>query len=203
MFQFPIHIVDDEEDIRDALSLLLTSVGYEVVLHENGESLLSNCKPNDLATILLDVRMPNMSGLSVQKKLLEAGHVQPIIFMSGHGDIAMAVEAVKNGALDFLEKPFRDVLLFDAVERSFLRLKEESVQNIEKNEIQAVVVTLTSRELDVMNAVAEGLSNKVIARNLNISPRTVEIHRAHVFEKLDVDNAQQLIRKLAMVGLLN
>ncbi len=202
MPQFPIHIVDDEEDIRDALSLLLISVGYEVVLHENGASLLSGCKPNDLATILLDVRMPNMSGLSVQDKLIQAGHVQPIIFMSGHGDIAMAVEAVKKGAMDFLEKPFRDVLLFDAVEKSFLRLEEESTLIIEKKEMQAVVKTLTSRELQVMNAVAEGLSNKIIAKKLKVSPRTVEIHRARVFEKLNADNAQQLIRKLATGGLL-
>ena len=156
MSQYPIHIVDDEEDIRESLSLLLTSVGYNVTLHPDGFSLLEQCQAEDLATILLDVRMPQLSGLSVQDKLIEAKHIQPIIFMSGHGDISMAVEAVKKGAMDFFEKPFRDVQLFDAIEKSFLRLSEESAINLEIKAITEVVSTLTERELEVMQEVANG-----------------------------------------------
>jgi len=203
MSQYPIHIVDDEEDIRESLSLLLTSVGYSVTLHKDGFSLLNQCKPDDLATILLDVRMPELSGLNLQDRLIEANHLQPLIFMSGHGDISMAVQAVQKGAMDFLEKPFRDIQLFDAVEKSFLRLSQEYALNKEKHAIANIVSTLTERENEVMREVAIGLSNKLIARKLDVSPRTIEIHRSRVFEKLAVDNAQQLIRKLATGGLLD
>ncbi len=193
---YPIHIVDDERDIREAVSLLLESMQYQVHAHASGNDFLTHCQPNDLGLVLLDIRMPEISGLRVQDIMIQQGYIQPIIFMSGHADIPVAVETVKKGALDFLEKPFKDLDLFACIERGFEKLSSQARDLDDHAVLENNLAKLTAREQEVMMAIAEGLPNKLIARQFDISPRTIEIHRARVFQKMEVENAQQLIRAL-------
>ncbi|NVK32652.1 MAG: response regulator transcription factor [Gammaproteobacteria bacterium] len=193
---FPIHIVDDEHDIREAVSLLLESMQYQVYAHASGNDFLNHCQPTDLGLVLLDIRMPEVSGLRVQDIMIQQGYIQPIIFMSGHADIPVAVETVKKGALDFLEKPFKDLDLFACIERGFEKISSQARELGDRAALEHNLAKLTAREQEVMMAIAEGLPNKLIARKFDISPRTIEIHRARVFQKMEVENAQQLIRAL-------
>jgi len=193
-----IHVVDDDAEIRAAVSLLLRAESYTVVEHEEGSAFLDAYEPDDNSVVLMDVRMPTLDGLAVQTEMQARGWHLPLVFISGHGDIPMAIEAVKRGALDFLQKPFTDSLLLQAVRRAIDALPAAS----EQAATEAALLSLTDREKEVMLAVADGHANKVIARLLGVSPRTVEIHRSRVLHKLDVQNAQQLVRRLMAAGQL-
>jgi two-component system response regulator DctR len=193
-----VHLVDDEAPVRDALVFLIRSHGLSAQSYGSGPEFLRALAAGPLrGCVLLDVRMEPMSGLQVHDELLQRGVALPVIFLSGHGDIAMAVEVLKKGALDFLEKPFSDAAL---VERIELALKVEAAQHQSKLQGESLehrLATLTEREREVMVLVALGKLNKVIADDLCVSVRTVEVHRARVFAKLSVRSAAEVASLLA------
>ena len=191
------HIVDDDEAIRDALTWLLRTRNVPSRTWSSAEEFLAGWKPDFHGCVVLDIRMREMSGLECFDALIERGNPMPVIFLTGHGDVPMAVGALKKGAFDFLEKPFDDNALVDVV----IRAMERDAERQAIREVQATVFTrlaqLTPREQEVMQLVLAGKFNKVIADELNISMRTVEVHRARVFEKMGVRSAVELAQLLA------
>lgn len=191
-----VFIVDDEEDVREAVKLLIASVGLTAETFASAQAFLDAYEPGTPGCLVLDVRLPGMNGLVAQQTLRERRIDLPIVFISGHGDIAMAVRAVRDGALDFLEKPFSDQALLDCVHRGLALDRERRAEAAERQAVEAGLATLTPREREVLDRLVEGKVNKIIARELDVSTRTVEIHRARVLQKMDVDNASQLVRKV-------
>lgn len=187
-------LVDDDPDVRDAGSLLLSTSGYTVEALESAEALLERVTPHDRGCLLLDVRLPGMSGLVLQRTLRERGVRLPIVFISGHGDIPMAVEAVNDGALDFLEKPFDDEALIERIDRALALDREQSEHDRAVASIEERIESLTPRERDVMEEILRGKLNKVIAADLDLSIRTVEVHRARVLDKLQARNGSEMVR---------
>ncbi|HEY1392458.1 MAG TPA: response regulator [Methylibium sp.] len=192
-----VHLVDDEEPVRDALAFLLGSRGLEVHCYDSGPAFLQslqNLKGGQPlhGVIVLDVRMEPMSGLRVHTELVARGVRNPVMFLSGHGDIPMAVEALKNGAFDFIEKPYSDNALAERVEQALRVESAMRERNAGEAERTARMASLTEREREVMQRVAAGKLNKVIADELGIAVRTVEVHRARVFSKLGVRSAAEL-----------
>lgn len=197
-----VFIVDDDASVRDALAWLLRSRNLLSETFGTGEEfeamLQSGYVPAQAACMLLDVRMPGMSGLALFDKLVERGlvEVMPVIFLTGHADVPTAVDMVKRGAFDFCEKPFSDNALVDRIEQALRRSGELLAARREKAQLQERLTELTERERDVMRLVVEGLPNKLIADQLDISVRTVEVHRARVFDKMDVKSAVELANVL-------
>lgn len=187
-------LVDDNPDVRDAASLLLTTSGYAVEALESAEDMLGRITAMDRGCLVLDVRLPGMSGLALQHALYERGVHMPVIFISGHGDIPMAVEAVRAGAMDFLEKPFGDDALLDRVERAMQIAREQAEHATAVASIEERIDSLTPREREVMEEILRGKLNKVIAADLDLSIRTVEVHRARVLEKMHARNGSELVR---------
>jgi FixJ family two-component response regulator len=193
---FPvIHVIDDEEPFRRSVVFLLESMGWQVVDHASAHAFLSADPPLPAAgCIVLDIRMPRMSGLELQRRLKERGASVPIVFMTGHGDVDLAVQAMKEGAVDFLQKPFKDQALLDTVERA-VQLRASRQQNEDRcQEARELLTRLSPRESEVAKLLALGLSNKEIARELAISDNTVHIHRQHVMEKTGTGSAAELAR---------
>lgn len=191
-----VYIVDDDEAVRDSTGMLMQSVGLAVETYPRADAFLSAYRDDVIACLVLDVRMPGMSGTELQSVLKERGIDVPIIFITGHGDVPMAVNALQAGAVDFLQKPFRQQELLDRVNAV---LDEEAALRAslaDRASIQHELESLTPREQDVMRYLMDGEANKVIAIELGISERTVEIHRARVFEKLGVRNVARLVRKV-------
>jgi two-component system, LuxR family, response regulator DctR len=196
-----VFIVDDDDSVREALAWLLRSRHLLSESYPGGEefdAMLDTWKMTQPCCLLLDVRMPGMSGLSLFDKLLERGLVEamPVIFLTGHADVPTAVDMVKRGAFDFCEKPFSDNALVDRVEQALKRSNEVLTARRQKASLQARLAELTERERDVMRLVVEGLPNKLIADQLDISVRTVEVHRARVFDKMEVKSAVELANLL-------
>jgi FixJ family two-component response regulator len=193
-----VHIVDDDEAVRDSLSLLLSSVGLESRQYENAPAFLNSNFQTTSGCIVLDIRMPGMSGMDMHEKLNDLGCNLPVIFITGHGDIPMAVEAMKRGAVEFVQKPFREQDLLDCINRA-LQVdagRRESTQEVDT--IRDRLATLTPREQQVMEMIVDGKANKVIAFDLNLSQRTVEIHRAHVMEKMQTKSLAELVRMVML-----
>ena len=196
-----IHVVDDDAAFRRSLVFLLESMGWDVVAHESAAGFLEHGLPNAAAIgcLLLDVRMPGMSGLELQQLLRSRQCALPIVFLTGHGDVELAVQAMKHGAFDFLEKPFKDQRLLDVVAAA-LRQRESSLQSEERTrQASARLQQLTPREAEVALLVARGLPNKLVARELDISEKTVHIHRQHVMEKTGLGSAAELARLILQV----
>ncbi|MGE0741004.1 MAG: response regulator FixJ [Hyphomonadaceae bacterium] len=191
---FVIHIVDDDQAVRDSLSFMLAAADLESRGYENAQQLLDRLDQLERGVIITDVRMPGMTGLELVARLSEDGATHPIIVLTGHADVAMAVEAMKAGVVDFIEKPFDDAALLAAVEIGRQRLEGEAVRQAEREEINGRVAQLTPREHDVFEAIAAGESNKSAAQKLGISPRTVEIYRANVMEKMRARTLSDLVR---------
>lgn len=188
-----VHIVDDEEAVRKSLAFLLTVSGHAVRLHDSATVFLTLAPSIRNACLITDLRMPDMSGVELLRKLQTAAIDIPSIVITGHGDVPMAVEAMKAGALDFIEKPFDDQTLLDAIERAAARITQ--VPDIEDNDaIHARLAQLTEREHQIMAGVVQGLANKTIAYDLKISPRTVEVHRANVMMKMQAKSLPELVR---------
>lgn len=196
-----VHIVDDEASIRKSLSFLLKTTGHLVHVHENGAAFLKNVDAAEPGCILLDIRMPEIDGLTVQRLLSERGIGWPVIVLTGHGDVATAVQAMKGGATDFLEKPFDDTALFAALDRGFQRLADRDAQNADAQAAQTRLAVLTPREREVLTGLVGGYPNKTIAYDLGISPRTVEIHRANLMAKLDVRSLSDALRIAFTAGI--
>jgi len=193
-----VFIVDDDAAVRDSLSFLLKSVGVESQAFASGDEFLGAYNAEWVGCILLDIRMPGISGMEVQRRLVEQDCSLPIIFITGHGDIPMAVEAMHLGAHDFVQKPFHDQELLDRIQAALTARRETQNEVEQKKIVQQHYSTLTPRETEVMSAVAKGHANKVIAMDLELSQRTVEIHRARVMEKMKVRSLAELV-KLAVL----
>jgi two-component system, LuxR family, response regulator TtrR len=189
-----ICVVDDDEAMRDSLRWLLEATGYRVATYSSAERFLNAYKPGAASCLVLDVRMRGVSGLELQQELNRRGETLPIIFITGHGDVPMAVSAVKAGAFNFLEKPFRDAQLLAIIEQSATERTPATADRAQARCAAARLATLTQREREVMDLVVRGLKNKRIAEELDISVKTVEAHRARAMEKMDVGSVAELVR---------
>ena len=187
-------VVDDDEAVRGSLKLLLKTLGVPALAYGSAQEFLADFDPQRRGCLVLDIRMPGMSGLELQHELNTRGALAPVIFITGHGDVPMAVEAMQQGAMDFLQKPFRDQDLLDRINKALEkdRAGRELLGNRER--LRSLMDTLTPREREVMKLVVAGKANKVIAADLQLSQRTVEIHRAHVMEKLGANSLAHLVR---------
>jgi len=189
-----VYIVDDDPDVRDATSFLLATAGYPTVPLSGPEELLQRVTPEDAGCLVLDVRLPGMDGLKLQQALQERGIRMPIIFITGHGDIPMAVKAVNAGALDFLEKPLNDEALLDRIATAMESDRERRERDAARSDTDQRLQQLTPREREVMEGILAGKLNKVIAHELGSSVRTVEVHRARILDKLGARNGPELVR---------
>ena len=189
-------VVDDDPGLRNAMRALLKSVGLNCALFASAQEFLDAYQPSQLGCLVLDIRMPGMSGMELQQQLNLRGAVIPVIFMTGHGDIPMAVEAMQHGAFDFLQKPFRDQDLLDRIQRAIERDAKLRKSLGEHARIKAHLESLTPREREVLDLMTKGLQNKMIGQQLGVSPRTVEIHRARVMEKMDATSVAELVRMM-------
>lgn len=196
-----VHLVDDEDAIRRSAGFMLKTSGYRVRPFASGVELLKQARALEPGCILLDIRMPGMDGLEVQKALREQGVAFPVIIMTGHGDIGVAVRAMKAGAIDFIEKPFEKEVLLSALEQGFARLRQEERNRGKAEEAGLRIAALTPRERDVLEGLARGLPNKTIAYDLGLSPRTVEIHRANLMHKLGVHSLSEALRIAFAAGM--
>jgi FixJ family two-component response regulator len=189
-----VYIVDDDDGMRRALSVLMSTVGYSAITFERPAEFLKKLDPNQPGCLVLDVRMPEMSGLEVQQQLNRSGSMLPVILITGHGDIPMAVQAMKDGAFDFLQKPFRDQDLLDRINGA-IKQDAENRETVERHaDLKRRSESLTPREREVMALVVDGRANKVIAIDLGLSERTVEIHRANVMEKMQARSVAHLVK---------
>jgi len=189
-----VHIVDDDEAVRDSLRWLLEANGYRVRAYESGEVFLADHDPTQLGVLIADVRMPGMSGLELQEQLSSRGSAMPIVFITGHGDVPMAVSTMKKGAVDFLEKPFDELELRDIVGRMLVEAKTRFDAAQAQRAREAVFSRLTAREQQVLERIVAGRLNKQVADDLGISIKTVEAHRANIMEKLEVSSVADLIK---------
>ncbi len=194
MTDYPVYLIDDDDGVRRSVGFMLKTSGYRVETFESGKELLSHLRDLVPGYILLDVRMPGRDGLEIQTELRERGVTHPVIVMTGHGDIDMAVKAMKNGASDFIEKPFGKSTLLGALENAGNRLADNGLRHARRDEAQVLINGLTQRETEVLAGLVKGYPNKTIGYDLGISPRTVEIHRANVMNKLEVHNLSDLLR---------
>lgn len=192
-----VYVVDDDEAVRDSLTWLLESNGYLVRCHASAERFLQSLQSTDKSTIscvILDVRMPGMSGLELQERLISENLPMPISFITGHGDVSMAVSTMKKGAIDFIEKPFKENELCTLVEKMLAKARTDYSQANQRKTTQGLLGKLTGRERQVLERIVAGRLNKQIADDLGISIKTVEAHRANIMEKLNVNTVADLLR---------
>jgi len=194
-----VFVIDDDEAVRDSLRLLLKAINLPVLTYPSAQAFLPSYDVQQGGCLLLDIRMPGMSGLELQQQLNLQGATIPVIFITGHGDVPMAVEAMQHGAFDFLQKPFRDQDLIDRVQRALQRDALLRSQLHETDRIREYVGSLTAREREVLDLMVAGRANKVMAAELGVSQRTIEIHRARVMEKLHARSLAQLVRMIMEV----
>ncbi len=195
-----VHVVDDDEAIRDSLTVLLGAAGFAVAAYPSAEAFLTGATHGP-GCVLIDVRMPGMGGLELQEELARRGRRIPVILMTGHADVPIAVKAMKAGAVDFVEKPFEEQAMLTAIRRAFSLGLEAARAEAEGNQIGSRLAHLTPREREVLDALVAGKPNKIIAYELSISPRTVEIHRARVMEKMEARTLSDLVRMALSIGL--
>ncbi len=196
-----VYVVDDDEAVRDSIRWLLEASDYKVELYDSGESFIAKYDPFAIAVLLLDVRMNGMSGLEVQEHLIARNADLPIIFITGHGDVPMAVNALKKGAVDFIEKPFDQAALKQQVERMLQEARERRVRNERRSLNEALLRKLTAREQQVLERITAGRLNKQIADDLGISIKTVEAHRASIMDKTNSGTVADLMRVVLGAGL--
>jgi FixJ family two-component response regulator len=194
-----VFIVDDDSAVRDSLCLLLKSVDIATQAFSSGDDFLEAYDSNWKGCVLLDIRMPRISGMEVQKQLIDKDCTLPIIFITGHGDIPMAVEAMHLGAHDFVQKPFHDEELLDRIQQALISQRQQQDELSHKQSIKDNYNQLTPREKEVMSDVVRGHANKVIAIDLGLSQRTVEIHRARVMEKMKARSLADLVRRSLLI----
>lgn len=196
-----VHLVDDDEDVRRALAFLLATAGLEVRVYKSAAALLENFDTAQSGCVVSDVRMPGMDGIQLLRHLRKKGVTLPVIIMTGHADVALAVGAMKAGAVDFIEKPFSDDVLLAAIAAA-LKQQGNSGQSVSEAvmQVRSRLGTLSEREKQVLEGLLAGLPNKTIAYDLGISPRTVEVHRASVMKKLNATSLSQLVRMALLAG---
>jgi two-component system response regulator FixJ len=196
-----IHVVDDDEAIRDSVAFQLQTAGYQTLAYDSAESFLAALPEVTRGCVLTDVRMPGLSGLELVLQLVKLGFKHPIIMMTGHGDIPLAVEAMKAGVVDFIEKPLDDDILLAAIARALSKPAAAEQQDEQRAAWQARFALLSPRERDVLTGVIAGKPNKIIAYELGISPRTVEVYRAGLMTKTEASSLSELIRMALRLGL--
>ena len=198
-----VYVIDDDEAMRDSLKFLLASTGFDVILFESAQIFLDALPDLAFGCVLSDVRMPGIDGIELLNRMKARNSPLPIVIMTGHGDIPLAVEAMKLGAVDFLEKPFDDDRLVAMIETAIRRAEPAAKSEALTQDIVARVATLSPRERQVMDGLIAGLSNKLIARDYDISPRTIEVYRANVMTKMQANSLSELVRLAMRAGLLN
>jgi|SRR5215475_1306219 len=196
-----VHVIDDDEAVRQSIEFLLGTSGITARTYDSASAFLNALPTIDSGCIITDVRMPGISGIDLLRRLGEMRIKMPVIVITGHGDVPLAVEAMKIGAIDFLEKPFADDLLLASVQAALNRSQENAARDAERAEVQARLATLTNREREVLEGLVVGKPNKVIAGDLAISPRTVEIYRANVMTKMEAASLSELVRMALVVGV--
>ena len=189
-----VHVIDDDADVRQSLAFLLSTVGLAVRVHDSATSFLKSLPEIQDGCIVTDVRMPGMDGIELQRRLRSDGNAIPVIVITGHGDIALAVDAMKAGAVDFIEKPFDDEVLIGAIKTALARRAGTRERDAQAAETRARVKLLSERERQVLDGLVAGKPNKIIAHELDISARTVEIYRANVMTKMQADSLSALVR---------
>jgi len=194
MVERTVHLVDDDDAIRRSAGFLLKTSGFHVVTYASGDAFLQLAKSAASGCVLLDIRMPGINGLAVQQALIDRGIGLPVVVLTGHGDVALAVRAMKAGAVDFLEKPFEKSALLAAVEKAFDRLSADDRREVSAADASAQLASLTARERDVVAGLVKGHPNKTIAYDLGISPRTIEIHRANLMRKLGANSLSEVLQ---------
>jgi len=195
-----VYIVDDDAAVRGALLMLLKSVGLRGSGYGSAQEFLNSYQAHQPGCLVLDVRMPGLSGLELQQQLNLRGVTLPVLFMTGHADVPMAVEAMQAGAFDFLQKPFRDQDLLDRIQRALQHDSQMRAEQQQTQQLHERYATLTPREVEVMKLMTEGRPNKLMAVDLDLSQRTIEIHRAHVMEKMQARSLAQLVRMSLQLG---
>lgn len=194
-----VYVVEDDEAVRDSLAMLLQSEDLPVETYETALSFLEQWHPDLAGCIVLDIRMPGMDGMALQKELKERNSLLPIIFVTGHGDVPLAVDAMRHGAVDFIEKPYREDALLEKIREALAQDAQQRASLKERQVIRDRMATLTPREREVMDRMIAGQANKVIAIELDISQRTVEIHRSRVMHKMGTHSLAHLVRMVLSV----
>lgn len=197
-----VHIVDDEPSVRQSMGFLISAAGYAVRMHESAASFLAARPFPHGHCLVTDLRMPDMDGVTLLKRMRDGGDAIPAIVVTGHGDVSMAVSAMKVGAIDFIEKPFEDTVLLEAIERAVSQARESQEHHREQAGILDRLASLSERERQVFDGVVAGKANKTIAHELNLSPRTVEVYRANVMAKLHAKTLSELVRMALSAGLV-
>ena len=197
-----VYVIDDDAAMRDSLSFLLDAANFDVTLFENAVKFLEGLSKLDFGCVVSDVRMPGIDGIELLKRMKELDSPFPIVIITGHGDVPLAVEAMKLGAVDFLEKPFEDDRLVAMIELAIRQGEPAAKDEAATRDIAERVATLSPRERQVMEGLIAGLSNKMIARNYDISPRTIEVYRANVMTKMQASSLSELVRLAMRAGLL-
>ena len=195
-----ICIVDDDEAVRESLRILFFSTGYQTFLFESADAYLASDDKPEVDVFLLDLRMPGTDGMELHEQLIEMGSKVPVIFITGHGDIPLAVTAIQRGAAEFLTKPFEEGELREKIEAAVSQSHRIRTALLEQEALNKRMNDLTPREQDVLNLIVKGRSNKQVASELAISPRTVEIHRARVMEKTEADSVASLVRMVTFLS---
>jgi two-component system response regulator FixJ len=200
--QAVIHLIDDDEALRESVAFLLRAADFEVKGFSSAQAFLASLPDASLSCVITDVRMPDMSGIELIRRLKDLKVDIPVIVITGHGDVALAVEAMKLGATDFFEKPFNDDLLLASVRGALQEQAHHTKRHAERAEIEQRLARLSAREKDVLTGLIEGRANKRIAFDLGISPRTVEIYRANLMTKMQADSLSDLVRMALIVEML-
>lgn len=197
-----VYVIDDDEAMRDSLSFLLDSANFGVTLFETAVKFLDALPGLQFGCVVSDVRMPGVDGIELLKRMKASHNKFPIVIMTGHGDVPLAVEAMKQGAVDFLEKPFEDDRLIGMIETALRQAEPAARSEAAAHDIAARIATLSPRERQVMDGLIAGLSNKLIARDYEISPRTIEVYRANVMTKMQANSLSELVRMAMRAGFL-
>jgi two-component system response regulator FixJ len=197
-----VHVIDDDEAMRQSLAFLLEAAGMEVQTYESAVAFLEVAPAVKAGCVITDVRMPGLSGVELLRQLRERKLGIPVIVITGHGDVPLAVEAMKIGAMDFLEKPFDDEALLASVRSALNQLDQDQKRQAERSDIEGRLATLSNRERDVLQGLVAGLANKQIAYDLGISPRTIEIYRANLMTKMEAGSLSALVRMALIAGML-
>src|ERR1700682_3785367 len=198
-----VYVIDDDEAMRDSLDFMLGAADFHVTLFESAHNFLDTRSSIEFGCVVSDVRMPGIDGIELLKRLKASPSLFPVLIMTGHGDVPLAVEAMKLGAMDFLEKPFEDDRLIGMIEAALKKAEPDAKAEGITIDIASRVASLTPRERQVMEGLIAGLSNKQIARDYNISPRTIEVYRANVMTKMQANNLSELVRLAMRAGMLN
>ena len=196
-----VYVIDNDPAVRDGLRISIRSVGLNVETYASAQEFLDAFEPAQPGCLVLDVRMPGMSGLELQEFLHQRNIKVPIIMISGHGDIPIAVESVKKGAIDFIEKPFRDQVLLERIQKAVLKDQNNRREQNEQDKITSCLKNLTTRERQVMDRVVAGKANKVIAYDLGIKQKTVEFHRARVMQKMKAESIAELVKMASKISV--